>query len=290
MTTFADLSEMPNESLAPLLDREVIEEAGLTDLQHQWRRDGYVVLPGAISEQICRDYETWRARRNLPDGSTAIPGNYGYMFVPEIRRIALLPTVAAAMRELLGEDLVLQFDLTPWKSTERSWHQDDYLNDPSVNGYYAAVWFAIDDIHPNAGPFQFVPGSHRWPAMRGEKVRALLPPEQSTSEHWALLSQDLVGRCFEEEIAARQCRTETFLARRGDVLIWHSRLVHRGSRPADPSLARRSLIGHYCGISKVRPEYHEVRYLDGVPYVHHRQVAFADYGPETGVRAFDPVT
>jgi len=37
------------------------------------------------------------------------------------------------------------------------------------------------------------------------------------------------------------------------VLIWHGRLLHRGSRPTNPSLLRRALISHYSGINH-RPD------------------------------------
>jgi hypothetical protein len=280
---------MPDDRLVPPLDRSRICERGLTLIQRQWRLNGYVILRRAIPVDLCRDYAAWRQRRALPDEFCATPDNYAYMFVPEIRRIALMKSVADVMQSLIGESMVLQFDLTPWKSTERAWHQDDYLNDATINGCYAAVWFAIDDIDPDSGPFEFIPGSHRWPVMRRDRVKALLPPEQADSPSWPSLSQDMVEAAIEPEIAARQGRRQVFAAQRGDVLIWHARLVHRGSRPRNPSLARKSLIGHYRGLSTVLPEHHEIRYTsDGVPFIHHRQITFQDFAPETGVQSFIP--
>ena len=38
-----------------------------------------------------------------------------------------------------------------------------------VNGWYLAVWMALDDIGPETGPFQFIPGSHRWPVLRRDQ-------------------------------------------------------------------------------------------------------------------------
>ena len=67
--------------------------------------------------------------------------------------------------------MCLSLALTGWVSTERNWHQDDYLNPPDVDAWYVAAWLALDDIPSGSGPFQYVPGSHRWPAIRGDKVR-----------------------------------------------------------------------------------------------------------------------
>ena len=52
--------------------------------------------------------------------------------------------------------MVLHLNLTGWISSERNWHQDDYLNSAEINGWYLAVWMALDDVSPNSGPFQFI--------------------------------------------------------------------------------------------------------------------------------------
>lgn len=40
----------------------------------------------------------------------------------------------------------------------------------------------------------------------------------------------------------------THLPNRGDVLVWHGRLLHRGSRAVVPGAYRPALIAHYSGI------------------------------------------
>ena len=39
-----------------------------------------------------------------------------------------------------------------------------------------------------------------------------------------------------------------FLPKKGDAIIWHGKLIHRGAPPVDKSLTRKSLIGHYCNM------------------------------------------
>jgi len=65
---------------------------------------------------------------------------------------------------------------------------------------------ALEDIHPDCGPFEFVPGSHRWPTLRQEKVRSLLPPLYARAQrnqhdygHWAW-SQDFVSAAMDHQI------------------------------------------------------------------------------------------
>ena len=54
----------------------------------------------------------------------------------------------------------MHLNLTGWVSTERNWHQDDYLN-PFINSWYGRL-VALDKISADAGPFEYVPGSHKW--------------------------------------------------------------------------------------------------------------------------------
>jgi len=92
-----------------------------------------------------------------------------------MRYLLLYPPLMAKLKEVIGEEMILHLCLTGWVSTQRGWHQDDYLNPSFVNSWRTAVWIALGDIH---GPFEYVLGSHRWPLMRGEKVRALLTDEE----------------------------------------------------------------------------------------------------------------
>jgi ectoine hydroxylase-related dioxygenase (phytanoyl-CoA dioxygenase family) len=164
------------------------------------------------------------------------------------------------MESLVGEDMLLHLALTGWVSTEREWHQDDYLNPPFVAGWYAAVWMALDDISPDSGPFEYLPGSHRWGLLRMDKVRSFLTEEELTRKdpaagvnQWPKYAERFVTPAVERRIERSGLPIRRFLARKGDVLIWHGRLMHRGSLPRVPGTPRRSLITHYSGINH-RPE------------------------------------
>jgi hypothetical protein len=252
---FAALSESPDAALLPPLDRPGVDDAALTPQQRSWRRDGVVILPKFLPDHLTDPYIARRRMLDSPGGwASPVP----YLQVPELRALALYPPLMAVLQQLIGEEMLLHLALTGWVSTERNWHQDDYLNPPFVNSWYAAVWIALDHIDPASGPFEYVPGSHRWPVMRGEKVRGFLTDEERTrlddgTNHWPKYAERFVTPAIEAEIARTGARSRTFLGEKGDVLIWHGRLMHRGSLAADPGRERRSLIVHYSGIGH-RPD------------------------------------
>jgi hypothetical protein len=254
--TFDQLSEHLDPSLLPHLDQPTVDESTLTPEQLSWRRDGVVVLPRLLPDHLIDAYI--EARKDIAPAGwlMATP----YLHVPALRDLALYPPLMAVMQSLIGEPMMLHLALTGWISTERDWHQDDYLNPPFVACWYAAVWMALDDIHPDSGPFEYVPGSHRWPLMRGEKVRSFLSEEELTRANpltglvnWEKFSERFTTPAIENKIRDSGAPVTRFLARRGDVLIWHGSLMHRGSLARVPGMPRRSLITHYSGINH-RPD------------------------------------
>lgn len=238
---------IPDE-LRPPLDRETIGKP-LSEFQMQWRADGYVVLENFIPDALIDAY----CDRFQRDNAENLDRGYGigtpYMKVDEIKNLCLYAPLMEVLKELVGSDMGMHLNLTGWKSTERNWHQDDYLNPPFINGHYAAVWFALGDIRTDAGPFEFVPGSHAvLPVCRGELVKAALP-ENQRGPNWPRAAESILDDLYEAEIARLKLKKKTWFGQQGDVLIWHPWLLHRGSKPTNPDAIRPAIITHYSALS-----------------------------------------
>lgn len=230
MSTFADLTT-PAPAPGPM----------------DWNDEGVVVLSGFVPENLMAAYETcWLgANGDRPGGW---PDCTPYRRHPELLNLLTHQPLADELARLLGEPAGVHLNLTGWVTTTRDWHQDSYLNPPHVGDWYAAVWVALDDIHPDSGPFQYVAGSHRWPQVTRERILTALPPEQR-DHRWPRNSEAVLTPLFEAEIARRGAPVTTHLPSRGDVLIWHGRLLHRGSRANVEGMQRKALIAHYSGIN-----------------------------------------
>lgn len=262
-TCYEDLSEVIDDRQRPWLDRHDLDEEQLTPRQREWRSRGALVLPGFVPGDLIDAYAR-RVRRYHDVGGFASPTPYEH--VPELRAIALHAPLRAVIEDLIGEEMILHLNLTGWVTTGRRWHQDDYLNSAHVNGWYLATWVALDDVHPDSGPFQYIPGSHRWPVLRRELVMRLMTPEQAEEDArspqslWTAYTQDAVSEMVEKRRIAEGIPVESFVARRGDVLVWHACLQHRGSPPRvrdrdrwrigrGKARPRKSLISHYTARS-----------------------------------------
>lgn len=240
-----DLAEEWDDSVVPEPER-----LPATTAQMRWQREGFLILDAAekiIPEGTMLAYEdTWRHwNGDRPGGwDYATP----YMDHPALMAVCCQPLLADALRHLTGEPMGVHLNLTGWTSTRRDWHFDQYLNEPYVGGFYAAVWIVLDAISPHAGPFEYVPRSHTWwPPISQAKMREALGSD-GRGPDWPTKSERILSPLFEHELRRRKITPSQFLGKRGDVLVWHSRLLHRGSVPKNPQLERRGLIAHFSGI------------------------------------------
>lgn len=173
-----------------------------------------------------------------------------YMRHDALRAICTDPYLGWALQELTGEAMGLHLNLTGWVSTQRNWHQDGYLNPHHVGDFYAAVWIALDDVHSDSGVFEYVPGSHRWHRLTYEKIATVVDvADPLWPQHTEAVLTDLV----DAEITARDAEVKRYAPGKGDVLIWHPRLYHRGTAPKVENAYRPALIAHYSGINH-RPD------------------------------------
>jgi hypothetical protein len=248
--TLDDLCRPWGPGEAPWLDQLDVVHDHLTSMQEAWRDDGLVILPGAADSDTIEAYErAWLADNH--GRLTGWPCDTPYAHEPQI--LDLCAELGPWLEHLVGEPCGLHLNLTGWRSTTRNWHQDGYLNPDTTQDHYAAVWFALEDIHPDAGPFQYVPGSHQEFGIIRQDLMLQALGTDVANPAWPRDSEAILTPLFEEAIADRGLEVRSFHAKRGDVLIWHSRLLHRGSIPANPELERRAMIAHLSGVNH-RPD------------------------------------
>lgn len=242
-------SSFPDEDL-PYLDRESVNIEELSDIQKQWRTDGVVILEDFIPDDMIEAYRSdWiQHNRKNHDRPMGYPRECAYFQVASLMNLCTYAPLAEVLESLIGEPMGVHLNLTGWKSTQRNWHQDGYLNPDSNRDHYLAVWVALNDIHPDSGPFEYVRGSHMLPIITQDNTLSRLTPEQAVDPMWPKYSEEFLTPMFDDILVRGNMQSEKFIAKRGDVLIWHARLMHRGTVPNDPELWRETAILHYSGI------------------------------------------
>jgi phytanoyl-CoA hydroxylase len=114
------------------------------------------------------------------------------------------------------------------KSTGTVAHQDHYYLDSDPPGKLIGCWFALEDIHPDAGTFFVIPKSHK-----GELITA----NSSNHEDYVRKIQTLVN--------SQDYSPQPMPLPKGSVLFWHPFLIHGAFENANPNYSRKSLTAHY---------------------------------------------
>lgn len=159
-----------------------------------------------------------------------------YLFLDEIRQLGLDLELTSLLRSLLGGlSPMLCNTLTLIKGSSQPIHIDSLFMTPRTAHHLIASWIAFEDVDPAAGPLVYYPSSHHIPLYRFRDGS-----HHSTQEEMP----DWTGY-IEGQVKERKLEKKTFLARKGDVFLWHSDLVHGGGAIQDAHKTRRSLVCHY---------------------------------------------
>jgi len=163
------------------------------------------------------------------------------------KRLALHPTLVSFVGHVLREPVVAMHTLTFMRPTEQHLHQDSAFVVPAeIPSHMMAAWLALEDVHPDAGPLGYYPGSHTIRKFDWGDPNAwgggLFLSEEATK------TPDDFALHLEQECERAGLSFETFIARKGDVLFWHGSLVHGGT-PAISERTRKSFVTHYSSLS-----------------------------------------
>jgi hypothetical protein len=248
------------------------------ELLRRFITDGYVVLEKAVPP-----WTLWRARRALEaayagkiEGLQFSCPSLGFDVGPWVSGVADAPAKALEMHAhsqavcdvifspAISAFLALLFDrramatqtLGFYRGSAQGAHQDTAYVTYTLPLQFAASWIALEDVRAGAGELFYRAGSQRLgdflyagefkAVSEGQRLR----PNWSSRAEEELHRDSLVQRSVQEGYDER-----TFLARKGDVLIWAADLAH-GGKPINLERTRRSIVTHYCP-AEVAPLYFE---------------------------------
>jgi phytanoyl-CoA hydroxylase len=203
-----------------------------------------------------------------------------YAVLPEALDLLSTPRLVEVLKIILGERPKLFQSLSFDMGSEQGLHQDTAYVVVDRPMEFVGCWIALEDVNVGSGELQYMIGSHRLPdyEFRGNK------------KHWdmsidGLESHNAWAKWILEEGGRRGLPIESFLAQRGDILIWHADLAHGGSLITRSDCTRKSLVGHFCPESAV-PNY--VRYApDRSVAMSHRGISYSSwYYDLTALRNF----
>lgn len=209
-------------------------------------RDGYVVFDFPdpdIAARIDRIRERLGARLDAVDDS--VPGatkgrvQDAWRDDEDVRAIAANAEVLDLLSRLYGRQAFPFQTLNFPVGTQQHPHTDAVHFSSVPERFMCGVWLAMEDIDAGAGPLCYVPGSHKWPIVSNAMVGRRGWQQELSS------AQTPYHDAWGAMVAASGVSTESFLAKKGQALIWAANLLHGGSVQTDPTRTRWSQVTHY---------------------------------------------
>ncbi len=215
---------------------------------------GYAILRNYLSQEqvdeINKEVDTL-----LKEQKIKITNINKIMFA--IHTSALLRSIGAdhhlneLLSILLNGNSVLFQSINFITGSEQHTHSDSIHMTTYPLGGLLGVWIALDDITKDNGPLHYYPGSHKLPYYLNEDY-----DNEGNSISIGDKSYKAYEDMIEEKIKEQHLTKVSFLANKGDLLIWHANLFHGGDPHVDKSKTRRSMVLHYFKEGSVC--YHEI--------------------------------
>ena len=112
------------------------------------------------------------------------------------------------------------------------------------NSLFLAHWVrktpTLEDIDEDSGPLTYYAGSHKLPYVLNKDYA-------HNSNHYILDKKryEKYENAIEEIIEKNKLKKEKFLAKKGDIFVWHANLLHGGSPINNIQLTRKSMVLHF---------------------------------------------
>jgi hypothetical protein len=232
---------------SPLFER-LFEDADAETLRvaRSLHQDGFALVDfpdpdfGPLAETVIAKLGPQMPLEAFRAGQGAGPRIEGaWKTVPEVRRIASNPSILDLLSRLYGRRAFPFQTLNFPVGTQQHPHTDSIHFSSMPERFMCGVWVALEDIHPDAGPLVYFPGSHRLPVLTNEHVGFAAHAARETP------TQAVYEPMWRALVEARGLQPAHFLPRRGQAVIWAANLLHGGSAQADLRRTRWSQVTHY---------------------------------------------
>lgn len=256
----------------------------LQSLNEQFERDGYVVLSKFFDDVKCdqaiKEAEDYLLQQNADKTRLARAMNM-HQHSPTIKSMFLNEKLWDVLKHFLKADPFFLQTIYFHKGSQQELHSDYVYMSTIPEMQLCGVWIALEDTTEENGPLNYVPGSNKISISNIEltyeqympQIKKMIEADKSEFEKRYEGRRKLTGESLETCVFFDEwynriyktrdemgLKTETFFAKKGDVLFWHGNLLHGGAEIKDKSTSRKSLVAHF--LTKKVQKYFDMNYVD----------------------------
>lgn len=189
-----------------------------------------------------------------------------------VQKFASNKVIMELLKNLYGRKPIPFQTMNFPNGTEQAIHADSVHFHSIPERYMCAVWVAFEDITMDSGPLFYLPKSHKLPIYKNEQI-GKFPDVDNPYKNY-----DCYSQIWEKLVEVYDLKTEYFLAKKGQALIWSTNLLHGGSFQKDKTKSRHSQVTHY--LFEDCTYYTPLWSLDCLGIMHHRDIVDISTGEQ----------
>jgi len=213
-------------------------------LVREYRENGFVVISGLLPQSLIdrtrEDVEKKAFDPNFPLNTQRnnVRVQDFWQASEASKELACYPQLLAMLELLYGRPAVPFQTLNFSEGSQQRAHSDTIHFSSLPAKFMCGVWVALEDITEENGPVFYYPGSQRLPEYDFSYIRT--SSDTTTYENYKEY-EDFIEKIVE----VNKLEKKKFLAKKGDLLIWSSNIIHGGSPVTKVGASRWSQVTHY---------------------------------------------
>lgn len=219
-----------------------------------WSENGYAVLDGFFEAEII-DKANETLEKLKTDPKTIWQHGKRIMFAIHqsdyLFNMGTDTKLIKILNMLMGKKVELFQSLNFFEGSQQRAHSDSIHMTTFPYGNLIATWVALEDLTEDCGPLFYYPGSHKLPyVMNGDfdNIGTKFKLGNKTYGDY----EDRIEALIQEN----GLQKKLFVAKKGDLLIWHANLLHGGEPITKEGSTRKSMALHYYAENAIC--YHEI--------------------------------
>jgi phytanoyl-CoA hydroxylase len=228
----------------------------LTPAQKQtYDRDGFVIIKGVFPAAECDAFvqhmmDLHAGRETLEGFAPRKPDEFGrtfnqHLYDPRAMALLLDPRLKRYLEDACGGAVEAVQTMYFWVGSQQARHQDQYYLPDCFS-----AWIALTDVGPENGTIYVQPGSHRGRLLTMEDFRK---PDGQLSPMFG----DHYNGAVDELYATNGVEEVPVIAGKGDFVIFHGALIHRGGTIQKPGSFRHVMANHYIPYASTKWQFQE---------------------------------
>lgn len=208
-----------------------------------WSKNGYVILNNFFTQA---EVNTCNEEINKLIKNKTLKFKYRNKIMFAFHHSGLIQKMGTDDRLLkileiiMGKKVDLFQSINFLEGSQQRTHSDSIHMTTFPYGNLIAVWVALEDITVESGPLHYYPGSHKLPYIMNRDYDNI-----GTKFKLGTKTYSNYEDCIEKVVIDNKLEKKTFLAKKGDILIWHANLLHGGENVLKKESSRKSMVFHY---------------------------------------------